>query len=444
MSATPDDIVKAVSLPPKEAMAFWQSKKIVTPKTFAVLREEARVNAFMIGGVSDLDIVQSVQKSLQTSLDEGLSFGSWKKQIADDIDSLGWTGKERNYRLQNVFRTNLQTAYATGRYKQLQETKDALPYWRYSAVNDSRTRPTHAALDNKVFPADHPFWDTWYPPNGFMCRCTVSALSKRQVEHRGLTVESETPDRLPYINPKTGEVQQVDMVPDTHFGRNVAKDFWQPDLKKYPVAMRQAYLERIADHICPEEFAEGNESPCLARLKSRLKPGDLEDLQTLLDAKQRAASEGYSDWINKILHLREQAADQLRLPGEFYPVGNIPAIILERLQVQAGVSPRLALIVLDDKQLIHLTRESKAHRGAMLAKNDIARIPDMLTSATWHWDTQDSALLMVWDHEEDNKRNKVVIRLDWNIKKGKNKANLIRTAGIVQQENLEDDRYMKL
>ena len=29
----------------------------------------------------------------------------------------------------------------------------------------------HRALDGKCFPVDHPFWHTWFPPNGHRCRC---------------------------------------------------------------------------------------------------------------------------------------------------------------------------------------------------------------------------------------------------------------------------------
>ena len=67
------------------------------------------------------------------------------------------------------------------------------PYWQYDAVNDSHTRPSHLAMDGRVFPADSPVWDTWYPPNGFRCRCTVTTLSARQVKERGLKVETEAP-----------------------------------------------------------------------------------------------------------------------------------------------------------------------------------------------------------------------------------------------------------
>ncbi|CAH8721330.1 hypothetical protein HTL2_006310 [Paenibacillus melissococcoides] len=48
-------------------------------------------------------------------------------------------------------------------------------------------------MHGRVFRADDPIWNTWYPPNGFRCRCTVRTLSERQVRERGLKVETTPP-----------------------------------------------------------------------------------------------------------------------------------------------------------------------------------------------------------------------------------------------------------
>lgn len=103
------------------------------------------------------------------------------------------------------------------------------PYWQYDAVNDAHTRPSHLAMDGRVFPADSEVWNTWFPPNGFRCRCTVKTLSKRQVEARGLKVEQTAPEGL---------------MPDPHFSTNPAKVRFEPDLKDYPAPLVKAYQNR--------------------------------------------------------------------------------------------------------------------------------------------------------------------------------------------------------
>ena len=162
MSVTPE------ALPMKEALRFWSDKKVVSAKEFYSLAETQRQRAFAVSGIASMEMMADVHESLYRAIAEGKSLGSWKKEMADTWEKLGWTGKKA-WRLDNIFRTNVQTAFSVGRYRQMQRVKKRRPYWRYSAVGDRRTRPTHAALNGKVFHADNPFWDTFYPPNGFSC-----------------------------------------------------------------------------------------------------------------------------------------------------------------------------------------------------------------------------------------------------------------------------------
>jgi hypothetical protein len=64
----------------------------------------------------------------------------------------------------------------------------------YSAINDSRVRPAHLALNRIVLPIDHPFWLTHYPPTGFRCRCTCVALTEKQALKYGITPEDQLPE----------------------------------------------------------------------------------------------------------------------------------------------------------------------------------------------------------------------------------------------------------
>ena len=65
-----------------------------------------------------------------------------------------------------------------------------MPYLEYTAVMDDRTRDEHAALDGHIYPIDDPFWQTFYPPNGFNCRCNVIQHSARDLDAMGRVAES--------------------------------------------------------------------------------------------------------------------------------------------------------------------------------------------------------------------------------------------------------------
>lgn len=49
---------------------------------------------------------------------------------------------------------------------------------QYRTAHDDRVRPEHAALDRVTLPMSDPFWQEYYPPNGWNCRCTVVQVRK--------------------------------------------------------------------------------------------------------------------------------------------------------------------------------------------------------------------------------------------------------------------------
>lgn len=49
---------------------------------------------------------------------------------------------------------------------------------QYRTAGDDKVRPEHAALNGVTLPMSDPFWETYYPPNGWNCRCTVVQVRK--------------------------------------------------------------------------------------------------------------------------------------------------------------------------------------------------------------------------------------------------------------------------
>lgn len=264
-------MIKVSPLPMQEAIEFWRSKVQLGPAEFNALAAEAKLRAFAVSGIAKGAQLETVYQSLRKGLEEGASFADFKKECRVIFERRGWTGR-RAWRVDNIFRTNIQTAYNVGRYKQLQAAKATRPYWMYDAVNDRRTRPTHRALNGKVFPADHQFWDNWYPPNGFRCRCGVTSLSARQVEARGLTVESEDPTHT-YVHPINAVTGQPDpvpaqLLPDPGFAYNPGKSYWQGVT---PGAGEGEVLPLVDKAVCgkPGDYAEERCKPSLAEIDPR-------------------------------------------------------------------------------------------------------------------------------------------------------------------------------
>ncbi|MDR1946531.1 MAG: phage head morphogenesis protein [Desulfovibrio sp.] len=196
----PDPEIIAAPVQPEAAIAFWAWKSATPYDVVKRMDEGARQRAFYVTALAERDAVQAVKDALAKALENGETLKDFQERIAAEIERQGWKG----HRVETVFRNNLQTAYSAGRYAKMRQVKKARPYWQYITVGDERVRPGHAILNGRVFPADHEFWGTNYPPNGHKCRCGVRSLSARQVEREGLTVETETPGDSIWTDPKTG------------------------------------------------------------------------------------------------------------------------------------------------------------------------------------------------------------------------------------------------
>ena len=76
---------------------------------------------------------------------------------------------------------NFVAASATmaAKWEQFAEDGDRY-YLQYRTAHDDKVRPEHAALDGVTLPMSDPFWETYYPPNGWNCRCTVVQVRKEK------------------------------------------------------------------------------------------------------------------------------------------------------------------------------------------------------------------------------------------------------------------------
>lgn len=199
------DLGFAVRLPPRDAIAYFKSKGYAISWNWFDTRDEAHAQAFTTAKVVRADVLQDLRTEMQRVLDEGATERDFIRRLEPRLKAKGWWGKvivvspdERAqivqqgspHRLRTIYQTNLHSALNAGRFKAQMEGADGRPYWMYTAVMDARTRPSHAALHNKIFRFDDPIWRSIYPPNGFNCRCRVRALSETALRRRGGAVES--------------------------------------------------------------------------------------------------------------------------------------------------------------------------------------------------------------------------------------------------------------
>lgn len=73
------------------------------------------------------------------------------------------------------------SAQSAGKWHEFSEHADRY-YLQYRTAKDERVREEHAILDGITLPMDDPFWDEFFPPNGWNCRCEAIQVSKKRYE----------------------------------------------------------------------------------------------------------------------------------------------------------------------------------------------------------------------------------------------------------------------
>jgi SPP1 gp7 family putative phage head morphogenesis protein len=70
------------------------------------------------------------------------------------------------------------TAQQARRWRDFEKTSDLYPNLIFIAVQDERTRESHARLHGTIRPINDPFWDKYSPPLDWGCRCTLRPSDK--------------------------------------------------------------------------------------------------------------------------------------------------------------------------------------------------------------------------------------------------------------------------
>lgn len=197
-------------LPFDEAIDFFRAKTNVSPQRFQQLSQAARQKAFTIADGASRLIRDEIRDYIDQALAEGLTLREFQDSAAQLLDATGVSQRTPWY-WETVYRTNLATSYQAGRWKQMTDPDVVAerPYLRYVSARLPTSRPDHVDKHGLVYPADDPFWQAWYPPNGFNCLCTVMSVSESLLSRRGWEVSTrriaEQPDPGFAVNAGMGD-----------------------------------------------------------------------------------------------------------------------------------------------------------------------------------------------------------------------------------------------
>lgn len=241
--ADPIDIRSIFDLPPEEAIRFLENKGFNVTVNWQEMFHADHERYFTVAKVARDDLLETIRASLLKAQAEGTPFQAWLQDLQPELERAGWWGVVQDAsltgtgdpvrigprRLRTIYDTNLRTARAAALWQRIQANKSAMPYLRYSAVLDRRTRPLHRHWHGTILPVDHPWWKTHFPPNGWNCRCTVIQLSQQMLDARGMKISVPPDDGPPQLFRRRGATAPV-LVPrgiDPGFGYTPGDDYLQ-------------------------------------------------------------------------------------------------------------------------------------------------------------------------------------------------------------------------
>ena len=151
---------------------------------------------------TELEVTKKLYYNLLDNLKNGGTFKTWLEMSKEVLNKSG-LGDSPWY-LELVYRNNMASAYNAGAFYNQELNKKNKPYGLYDGVDDNRQSDICKALDGKVFPLDHPFWNNYLPPNHHGCRSQRIALDAEELEEYGLKVSKSITKEMRELKKEMG------------------------------------------------------------------------------------------------------------------------------------------------------------------------------------------------------------------------------------------------
>lgn len=160
-----------------EAQGFIETHAAVLDSSFShvemsdAMRRRLTRSDYIFSGMKTFHELNEAFPSL---LDENGNRKSFE-QFLNDVRKIDSTYNSNYLRAEYNFVQ--ASAEMAAKWERFAEDGDRY-YLQYRTANDGKVRPTHAALHGVTLPISDPFWEEYYPPNGWNCRCTAIQVRK--------------------------------------------------------------------------------------------------------------------------------------------------------------------------------------------------------------------------------------------------------------------------
>lgn len=423
------DLGYAATLAPKETVAYFRAKGQHIGWNWYETAADVHARSFTVAKAARVDVLTTIQTEVERAISQGVSQQEFIDTLSPRLKKLGWWGKQvivdsagnaeevqlgSPRRLALIYNVNTRVAYNVGRYAQLMNSTDTHPFWQYVAVMDSRTRPSHAALNGLVFRYDDPFWKTHYPPNGWNCRCRVRTLSQERMNALGLQATQgdkylTTKKVQAAVDKATGEMIEMDVTTFADGARVMTPDAgWSYNPGSAAFGLDQSLIRKLIEVKSPQ-------------LREMV-------VQEMNNSPERQLA--FRIWAKNIMETRRGGNDIRTL-------GFMSESVADAVAERTG-EPPARLLAMSEKNLLHADSDKHHDTGVALTADDLALLPSLLARAeAVLWDKVHHNLMYIVTTKDG--LAKIVVNAPYGIKRQPDSLDVVINAYRVKKVALEDD-----
>lgn len=150
---------------------FDASSESLTPdsKRFRLLQQMNR-NVYVFSGFKTYQQLREISSLIYDSNGLLRPFNEFLKDVlkVNATYNIHYLNAEYNHAV--------ASSQMAANWQDYMDNADVAPWLKYQTAGDERVREEHRGLDGTIKRKNDPFWLTWYPPNGWNCRCDVIEL----------------------------------------------------------------------------------------------------------------------------------------------------------------------------------------------------------------------------------------------------------------------------
>lgn len=326
------------------------------------------------------------------------------RQWADDVKSISshYVGAW----LRTEYDTALIRAHNAADWQQFIRDADVMPNLRWMPTTSPTPESSHRAFWERklTLPVSDPFWDEHHPGDRWNCKCSLEQ-----------TDDPPTPELKAEF---AGEAPQPGLT------NNPGKD-------GHTFSQDHPYFPKSCSS-CP--FNKGMKNRLMKVFRNEEKHCyNCSKINRAIQQPGVATAKSLVDNVAKDMIARKTACS-------FYSFSDREVAKIK----QHGVELVSRDIFLSDQRILHALRDFKKNNGKSVSPDELKFFVENIASCSMYFDTEKANIIFATN--QNGKVQKFVVEPNYKIKANGTKftANAFITAGVTQQYNLDEDKYIKI